>query len=731
LQALSIDGTESGSVSWQTSTYNFSDGDSATGYVKFLAGFDIPIDAYVTFDISKSISGPVDLNDFGSIILNGPVTLAPNSILSQGGNIEGRGHTIILESDTTIPEGKQLHITSTTAIDGMGNTLYLEPHACLVVDNSVTLTLKNMRVKNTRNNLCNPIIRPTGHRAQIALQNVELALADDFIFREGQLFIHDDVIITGTSVFSYRSTQQSYICDASTFGFDKRTIFFYYPSSVDNNLIQMQSETSTLYLDGATLLTTHTGMRLSTGMLCLDNNVTLSTVAQTLLTNLTGVVSKEEDQSVSTVKWSPDGKYLAVGTLYNPTPGDPVIGKTHELQMYRFDTAITPTLVGIASKKIRQRVYSIDWRPDGKYLALGTHNTTIPGDPEIPAGNEVQVYRFDATVTPTLIGVASKEQGVSASIPVAWSPNGNYLAIGTWIDPIPGDPEIVTGHELQVYSFDPISTSTLIGIASKDMGLTSTVLSIEWHPNGQYIAVGTSVEPVPGEPGKNIAKHSELQIYRFDATVTPTLIGITGRDQGDDSFDDVRYVSWSPDGKYLAVTVSGNPDTTHEGVSVGDELRVYRFDGSTLIGVDSLDLGLFQRLTWSPDGSYVAGTRNLTNIGSGKELFICRFDGTSLYEITEASKELGATAVGISWRADGKYIAIGTVVESTTIHDSIPAGHELRVYEVGYRFDTTPQGFSNGIIFGDPSQPGGVGGLDVHVLANAHVEIAGYVTESN
>ena len=630
-----------------------------------------------------------------------------------------------------IPEDRQIHITQDTIINGHGRTLELDAHARIVVDNGVTLTLRNMRIKNIRNNSANPIIRPTGHCARVALQDVELALADDFSFRQGQLFIHDDVIVSGTSVFSYRSSQASYIADAGTLGFDQNTTFFYYPSSQDKHLINLQSKTSSMYFDGATLLTTHTGIRLSHGTLCFDNNVTLSSAAQTLLTSLTGVASKDEDQNVTAVMWSPEGKYLAVGTINNPTPGDPGIGKTHELQVYCFDETTTPTLIGIASKKIRQRVSSIDWRPDGKYVAIGTHNNTIPGDPVIPVGHEVQVYRFDTTATPTLIGVASKEQGASASIPVAWSPDGNYLAIGTWDGPVPGDPGIITGHELQVYAFDTILTPTLIGIASKDMGLTSDVLSIEWNPNGQYIAVGTSVDPVPGEPGANIAKYSELQVYRFDVTSTPTLIGVTGRDQGDDSFDDVRFVSWSPDGKYLAVTVSGSPDTEHEGVSINEELRVYRFDGSTLIGIDSFDVALFQRVTWSPDGNYIAGTRNNTNFGSGKELFICRFDGTSLYEITEASKEQAATAVGVSWRGDGKYIAIGTVVEPTTIHDSIPAGHELRVYEVNYRFDTTEQGFGNGIIFGDTSQPDGSGDLDVHVLGAAHVNVAGVVADDS
>ncbi len=728
-----IDGISS--HKWKDSQVTFdTDQDFAQGFVKFADGIFIHRNVGVTLDITESINGQINLDDFGKIILNGPLYLASDATLANGGIIEGRGHTITLDNDLTLTAGKQLHITSTLSIDGRGNTLYLEPHACLVVDHGVTLTLKNIRVKNMRNNLANPIIRPTGYRAHVALQNVELALADDFIFREGQLFIHDEVIVTGTSVFSYRSTQTSYICDASTLGFDKNTTFFYYPSTIDNSLVQMQSETSTLYLDGATLLTTHTGMRLSKGVLCFDNNVTLSSASDTDLTSLTGVRGKGTwNVGVRAVAWSPDGKYLAVGTGANPDGGEDDSDSGLELRVYRFDLVPTPTLISVVSKdEGSSSVLALAWRPDGKYLAVGTSANPNPGDPNIGSGHEIQVYRFDTISTPQLVGVVSEDEGGVNVNSLSWSPDGNYLAVGTAAGPNPGDPGIDAGHELQVYKFDVTSVPTLTGCASKDEG-GDGVYQVAWRQDGKYLAVGTSPEPAVGDPQSIVDTKEELQVFGFDTTSTPTLFGVSTKSLG---AHHAYTVAWSPDGQYLGVGT--NLNAVPEDLPGDPEFMIYRFDETTLTGVASLDgvvgIDVPQRVMkakWSPDGKYILLARD--NFNNGR-ITLLSFDGTSLVSAFEINLQTTVSPYpypqDISWIADGKYVAVGMGVGPIPAADNIAPDRELRIYEVGYRFDTTDQTFSNGIIFGD-SKIGSVGELDVHVLAGAQVEIDGYVTACN
>jgi hypothetical protein len=56
-----------------------------------------------------------------------------------------------------------------------------------------------------------------------------------------------------------------------------KDVTFYCASAIDNrDLLYMADQTSCLYLDGCTLQSTSTGLRLTRGRLLIDNSVTLS-----------------------------------------------------------------------------------------------------------------------------------------------------------------------------------------------------------------------------------------------------------------------------------------------------------------------------------------------------------------------------------------------------------------------------------------------------------------------
>ena len=392
LNALDIDGRTS--LQWLTPRQDFgATSNSARGVVKLKDGFEISGDT-VTFDITESVESYMDLND-KTIVLNGPLNLAPNLELYRGGFVDGQGHTITLEGDLTIPYGESLIITSDTVLDGRGNTLYFDPYAVIAVENNATLTLRNMRIKNIFNDYSRPIIRPLGNQSQVALQDLELALGCDVNFFDGQLFIHDDVIVTGTSVFLYRSTQPCYICDAATLGFDKGSTFSYSPYSRDKHLIQMLSKTACMYLDGATLYASPAGIRLSNGMLCLDNNVTLSSYPERLITSFSGVTSKDQGaDAVNAVDWIPSGTCLVIGTSVDPSTSETNITSGDELRVYSFNPS-TGTLTGVTSvdqdSYTAQSVDAVSWSPGGNYLAVGSSYRS--GFFDIVSGI-IRVYRF-------------------------------------------------------------------------------------------------------------------------------------------------------------------------------------------------------------------------------------------------------------------------------------------------------------------------------------------------
>ncbi len=641
----------------------------------FKSGFTVNPDIVLTLNTPIPVTGNINLSETGIISLTNDLYFGSNAYLTSGGIIDGNGFSLALSCTFEIPENQALHITSDTTIHGHGTTFYLQPHARIIVDNNVTLTLKNVRLKSSRNNVTNPIIQLNGPSAQLAIMNSELALGSDFMFRDGQLFIHDDVLISGTHEFLYSSPQASYICDGAMLCFERGSTFFYCPSSSDNNLINMVSETAGMCFDGATLQTTHTGIRLTKGVLCLDNDVTLSSAAQTVLSGLTGVVSVDQSNSnlgyiVQTVAWSPDGQYLAVGAR----EGSGADKSWYDVRVYKYDGS---TLTGVASKyQGSVAVNTVAWSLDGNYLAVGTDVNPSTSETSIILGDELRVYSFDGS---SLVGVASKDQGVAVNA-VAWTEvSGDmFLAVGTAANPTTSETNTWLGHELRLYSFDG---NSLTGVFSKGQGVA--VNSVAWTSDGEHLAIGTEVDPLTYEAGIGVG--DELRVYNFDTVSTPTLLAVTSEDQD----VAVNAVAWTEisGSKYLAIGTGVDPSTSETGISSGDELRVYFLNVNVLDGVDSKDQDVaVNSVAWSADGSYLsigtdAGpTTSETGITSGDELRVYSFNGSALTGVD--SKDQGAIAVKtVDWNPQETYVlAIGTEVDPTTDDMGVLTGHELRVY---------------------------------------------------
>jgi WD40 repeat protein len=537
--------------------------------------------------------------------------------------------------DLIIPDNQIVSLSSNTVIDGQGHNLILGKYAQLVIDHSATVTFKNMTIKNTLNTIGCPPIRCAGWYSKVSFDNTTLSFNNDWAFRDGQFFIINDVNITGTSKFSYRSVRPSYITQHSNLIFDPNTTFEFYPSTTDKKLIQMADKTSAIIFDGSTLQTTDTGIRLTKGSLYFDNKITLSTMDNTLLYTIANGVNVDDTASFNTVlvRWSPDGRYLV--SLNNGQPST----------FYLFDGS-SFTSMGYVDPS-ENNTSSLAWSPDGKYLvSSNSGNTTF--------------YSFNGSSF-TLLGYV--DPAFSSGV-IAWSPDGNYLVLcGGNIDPS------------RYYRFNG-SSFTYIGTVDSNPYSTT---SVAWSPSGKYLVLGNSVPDVS-------------KLYRFDGNSFTYLSDV------DATVYNTYAAAWSPDGNYL---VFGNFDNSQPST-------FYRFNGSSFTSLGNVYPTTYYTysIAWSPDGKYFV----LGNYFGSSAYF--SFNGSS-FTFLGYINPTAAITYSVAWSPDGKFLALGNATQPNRV-----------VYTVDYKYNTTPQGFSNGITLGNSSL-GSNYDLDVNVLANARINIFG------
>ncbi len=495
-------------------------------------------------------------------------------------------------------------------------------------------------------------------------------MVNDFYVDRGQLFIHNDVNFSGTNALIYRSTVPSFITSKSNLNFDIGTTFDFRPSTTGTpqllakDLLKMQNATSQLYLNGCTLKTTTTGFRLTKGQLIFDNKISLTSAAQLQLKSTLTWFCKNYGNAVNSVNWSPDGRYLAVS-------GDGPTSGHDEVEIYKFNGS---SLTLVTSKNYGSYAYSANWSPDGRYLAVGGFIPT--------SGNEIQVFSFDGSA---LTLVASQNYGSSSSYisSVNWSPDGRYLAISG----VGGE---VGHYDIEVYRFNGafLTLSTYINSSYEAQ-------FAQWSPDGKYLATcfytaGTDYE---------------VKIYVFNES---SLNLVASRSYG----AGVYCAKWSNDGRFLAI---GGYSPTNN-----NELQIYNFNGSSLTLVASKDYGYYAyTIDWSPDGRYVAigGTQPT----STKELQFYSFNGSSLTLVS--SQVYGTYLLSLHWSRDGKYLAVGGQTPTA-------GNDELEIYTLQYGPETQTQAISNSIIFGN-STLGSSYDLNVRGLSNAKIEIDGLINYDN
>jgi DNA-binding beta-propeller fold protein YncE len=630
------------------------------GFVKFNAGATILSDASAVFSIQFPFAGGLDLRETGTLILQGDLQLDSNFTLSRGGSISGNGQTIFLNEDLRIPDNSIIRITSDTIINGQGNDLIFGRRGRIFVDTNITLTLRNMKIIQSYNDLSDPCIRLAAHKSSLALENIELALSQDFLFPQGQLFIHGDVAVTGTSVFIYQSTQHTFIAPDSMFYLDIGTTFSatpatftdcsfdQWPTYTSNSFVVMEDKTSRIYFNESSLCTTPTGCRFATGTVNFDNRCSIKSnsaldFTQTYLTDT--FLSTQTGMFPACVAYSRDGNYVAV-----------VNQKSDTLQI--FDSS---TLSQIGSDVTTGTApISVSWSNTSTQIAVANS-----GD------NTVKTYNFSGG-TPTLC--ASASTGANPSC-VAWSLYGKYIAVTnsgsntlqifksdtlaqigsdattgnqpSSVSWAPGDKLLaVTNSEsnnLQIFSFNYSSTPTQIAQQPTEFAPSS----VSWSQNGIFLSV------------VNKASNS-VQIFSFDSTYSLNLIDTFPTNYTPVSTD------WTNDGGSLVLV--NYTSNTLQFLSFYNQSIPIQIGGNASMGLQP------NAVAWSPVANYIA-TIDQSGV---QQLKIFSFDGSSTPVQTGSASFFASQPLSVSWDPTGNYIAIvgGNFLVSGTldVYSFVPPG---------------------------------------------------------
>ena len=334
--------------------------------------------------------------------------------------------------------------------------------------------------------------------------------------------------------------------------------------------------------------------------------------------------------SVYSVAWSPDGKYIASGSNDNTVKiWDVASGK--EIR----------TLFGHSSY-----VKSVAWSPDGKHIASGSYDHTAKIW-DAASGKEVRTLDHSSYVKS-----------------VAWSPDGKYIASGSWDgsvkiwDAASGkEPRVLSGHYNDVTSvaWSPdgkyiVSSSFLTvkiwdAASGKELralsGHSASVTSVSWSPDSKHIASGGG--------------YSDRTMKIWDAESGKELCVLKHS-------DDVRFVAWSPDGKHIA---SGS----------GDSVKIWdAASGKEIRSFSGRDIGS-RSIAWSPNGKdIVVGKWN------GEIIILNTTNENEIRFFSENSKSVES----IVWSPNGKYIVSGTdymsktkVYDGASLNKIVSLGHQV------------------------------------------------------
>jgi WD40 repeat protein len=324
---------------------------------------------------------------------------------------------------------------------------------------------------------------------------------------------------------------------------------------------------------------------------------------------------EEDDSSIYSLAFSPDGNYVAVGYSENLDNTARVLETSTGKEVARVEH---DGLVGLVA-----------FSPDGKYVASAEYLHGIVIVWEAATGNEV------ARMT--------HEDNILSS--VTFSPDGKYLAIGV-------------GGTARVWE-----TATSLEVARTNFGVGSVAFS----PDGKYVvsAVDTSARVWEAATGVEVVRMTHPANVTFAAFSPVALPGsgagvivsgssdgtvliwgiVLGRDAISLAHDGpVLSAAFSQDGKYIA---SAGCDQTDNEIDICNQGSVQIWEAPTGIEVERiLHDNYLNSVTFTFDGKFVSASSENTTV------FV--WESASGKEVARITPDGGLDSFVIS--PDGKYV---------------------------------------------------------------------------
>jgi WD40 repeat protein len=301
------------------------------------------------------------------------------------------------------------------------------------------------------------------------------------------------------------------------------------------------------------------------------------------------------------VSWSPTGKRILVGQMHAPVQSwDALTGGN--IFTYQPADAVAAT-----------------WSPDGQHIVL---SDPLAGY----IASDALIIIVDAAT-----GVAEAElqrtDQIESIAGLAWSPDGQYIAVGTQFEPIVQLWHPPTGKMGKTYAVP----------FKKDAGI-SGIGDLAWSPDGLYLAAAVEdADLLPdGYIGNNQLTPVSLQgVYIWHVQNGDLLLHYGA----EVSFGSQRgmVLSWSPDGKRLAFANK----TAVQILDLALQVPVLTYTGHASTPT---------AIAWSPDGKHLASsswdwTVQVWDASTGALRFLYQGHTASVNDV--------------AWSPDGKYLASG------------------------------------------------------------------------
>ena len=250
-----------------------------------------------TFNAFTPVSGDISLNS-GTLFLRRDLMITNTVSLETSGKIFGNSfglffpaeENLMLPSNNAEPDfifedvsinfntdvtlSASVQFEGTCLIEGNNHILDLSG-SIIKINPASTLIMRNVLLVG----VSGTNIRFLDSLATLTLENVMWTQDDDYTMTLGHIDFFGEVTINGGKTFAYQSDQVSTINSYATVLIDHGVTFSYDPSSANSSLLAMTDETSTLFLQNATLHSTATGLELTKGTLVVEGASAFSSEA--------------------------------------------------------------------------------------------------------------------------------------------------------------------------------------------------------------------------------------------------------------------------------------------------------------------------------------------------------------------------------------------------------------------------------------------------------------------